>query len=1453
MKLEQYIGKLAVMGTIGALGLADMFLVANPIELLSRQSASLRNILHSFRISYIHRMVSPTIKTKNPLLLLETIFTKIQRKAFIIYIYFFIWLSGGILLPLLLSQRNPHLPFFPDALLLGLLFSAIASITLYLFWVYQYFPKYIVTPFTVQVKKNDPQLQSIANLSTLSFIEHLKRISILLNMRQVENLSLRNDSGFAVFVASGQDQELINQIKSLGDIDTQKFKFPFSTFITPLLSRYIETRVQGTVQRQKDNSISLWIEYTEKNGRTVAVDMAILPSEASKGIEKDLIDEVTYALAVKLVLKLGYHAHLASTCESMKYFLDGLEAAYHRSWWLAINCYQKSIHIENSLRNSFGYGYYHLGAVLLLQGDIDQGMEYLLLAEVVGPPLAETQYMIALGLFFKNRFRLHTCRDICTDIESRCKTALYLRPDFPEAHHLLGTMFYQRGRLRERFAENRCINREDSFESIDPDARDFKDDYFEARKHLSTAMAKYDKAIFRFPNDILAKSTIFDEQSRLVQERMAATHRLADSLRSLSFFSEADGYYREVLAVYPRNNRSLIDLAKTYVHAKIWGKADEFERYEVLNHPELKWNKSANFYMGWAQMGGLGEKSDPVLMLIDKVINNYSNFFNLPRQYSLDEKDEMITSIKEGIESLDYAFQQYPNYLIQWKQVDWQVELLGAIKSIEKNIQGIENSCRLDELIKNLRLWLSWRINNIVVFLETSNPDQPAINETENIYNYYFYLLPNIRGENNFLSKEDPIFTINTAMCGLYLEYSKILEKDKLSQRISRFDRSIDCLVISEKTKIHWECVHGLLINNNTAGQPDQSKLIMRWQIDQFAEYSLFLIKLLVEAGSFEEAEYFARTSYETITNNINNLSKNDIIGIKVLRFQISMLLSWLAYILLIKDQNIPYRLRCGLERHQYSKESIIDIEKIITKASEYVSHNPLMLFTRALLYQRKGLFDKAIDELHLLSSIIAPFDPHKYLNRELNLYSSSQHNHEPGITLALDKHTYQLFILERISCRGQIDNVVNIPLIQILLSEIFRQKNEYALASDHLMRAVSNSSYKDMNASSMYRLAYLYNSQERFSEASSTIEETIALRQFLSPIENGSIREFIPLVMDSIIQTNQGNYSNALEIARTMNNFKINDHFWQLRKFLNIYINDWNNLIPHDNSCVYTLQEYLEEVLNRFYSYLGVDNVDQANNDSEIITKLLGVLNEPEMSPLLQIEPANQSEDDGFKYVLASNFLVFLIKEFLFCLYNYCEINNASAFSLSELNFNLEYAGKISNNACNVINQIRDINNFDNDESLRSTNSSYKSLLVNSVFIQDLQTKSAEYSDTQAWVLFNQGDIDKSLNVLTEQAYKYGPDMAIINYHLARVFIAQAESQFQVLSHDKELEKSAYFEKIKKTEHYFSQSKHYLMRAYTYNQSRSLFSRLKEVNHNISIFENKWANIKNPLIRKKK
>lgn len=655
--------------TTSLLGLSLMLLFSGLLELLSRQRANFRSIFRTFRNDFIYRLISPTTLSSNSILIFFQITRNWMQKNIPWVLFLFSLGLGGILLPGLLFWNNPLVDVW-TLFKIGSISSVLLIIFSGIYSLIQIRARHIVLPFAAIHTDQDAELDVVAHMMTYAFVDRLREITMLLNLRQVENLSLRSERGLAIFVTSGMDQDFVEQIRSIGNIETSEVKMPFGDFFGLFFQQLAETQVRGTVKRQDDNTIAIWVEFIQRGGRSFGVDLIILPDDATHEVDSNRIGEMANILAVKLVAKLGFHSHLATSWESLRLFLDGLNAVYHRNWWQAIKNYQKAVHIEGTISNSFGYGYFHLGAVLMSQGEITKGMSYLEHAEAAGPPLAETQYMLALGLFYQNRDSLHSNRTVFTDIEWRCKTALTMRPDFPEAHHLLGTAYYQRGRLRERSwtkrGDDNTIAPADP--KIDPIPKFFDDDYDKARFHLQKSIKVYDQAIRRLPNDLQAQSTVFNEQSRLVQDRMAATHRLADALRCLKMYAEADSYYHELLVAYPRNNRTLVDLAKTYTLSRNWGKADEFLRNEVFNHPELHWNKSASFYMGWAQLGGLSESENSVKRLIDKLIHVYEELTNGKLVNNQIKQKKIFWN---AVCWLDFSIHQYPGYLYVWKQMNW--------------------------------------------------------------------------------------------------------------------------------------------------------------------------------------------------------------------------------------------------------------------------------------------------------------------------------------------------------------------------------------------------------------------------------------------------------------------------------------------------------------------------------------------------------------------------------------------------------------------------------------------------------------------------------------------------------------------------------------------------------------------------------------------------------------
>ncbi len=261
--------------------------------------------------------------------------------------------------------------------------------------------------------------------------------------------------------------------------------------------------------------------------------------------------------------------------------------------------YQSNIAIEEDKRGQFGIGHYHLGVTLISQGNIEEGVKHLERAQMSGPPLAETYYMLSLIKLSDNYGYLHCRRIEIKTIQKWCNVALSIRPDFPEVY----MMYYQRAKLTER-SITREIERADAEGKL---SLKQQEDYRNAEYYFRRAKDLYRRSILQTRLRYRADINIQPDLERITKERLMVIHRLGDVMRSLKRYRQAYSYYRDVLAALLNNVRTLIDLGKTYCLAQDWKPAYEFLLNRMRHVPEAQWHTEANFYIGWMLAGGVSD------------------------------------------------------------------------------------------------------------------------------------------------------------------------------------------------------------------------------------------------------------------------------------------------------------------------------------------------------------------------------------------------------------------------------------------------------------------------------------------------------------------------------------------------------------------------------------------------------------------------------------------------------------------------------------------------------------------------------------------------------------------------------------------------------------------------------------------------------------------------------
>lgn len=1459
---------------IASLTLATQLLATDPGLFFSRQRTHLRALLMSMRHDYIRGLVSPTLLPANWLdyWLYQT--QRFLRRESLWVGTVCALVFGGIAIPTAILRFRPDTEITTLAGI-GTTSSLLLGVLYLMFWFVRHRPKHIVLPFRpAKADKDDANLQALANLTTQHFVENLRHITLLLNMRQVENVSLRTDNELAVFVTSGQDQEFIEQIRTLGDIETSVVNLPLGSLLTVLMTSLAHTRVRGSVHRQADNNVVIWVEFTERDGRTIAVDTALIPENQASSIDESVLQQITRSLVVKLILKLGRDAHLASSWQSLKVFLDGLDAAYHRNWRHAIACYRQAVNMEESIRGNFGLGYYHLGAALVFQGELDEGVKYLQSAETNGPPLAETQYMLALAQFYQHRDSLHIARIHFEDIILRCKTALQLHPQFPEAHHLLGTVFYQRGKLRERELTRlpRANNIEESATPssasyqlvnanqlsiktktphIDPRPNDYAHDYANAQWHLARAIRQYDQITRRLPKDAVAQATVWDEQSRITQDRMSATHRLGDVLRSLEKYSEADSYYADMLAAFPGNLRTLIDRAKTYCLAKNWQRADEFIRGDIFNHEGAKWHKSTNLYMGWARLGGLAEEINEASILPNKIVQVYEGE---PHHIAHQPLYGTVESYHLGkaVAHLDYALHQYPRYMLRWQQIDWLRDFQESVQILarkahqrrpkhEKTPGHIDPSDNFDlynqpldpendAYLSHLQHWLAWRIDSYL------DSDDKSVSD---------YTLSLIVGSNqktcitDYLSKQTEFCQAYCRLKQLRSWYACLLKAEDRESTSSNLRYPKTRLGLAERAARSLKRIEPLVEDLADPISTQEITFAERWAIDVYGELSLLSARLLIEVGAFDLAQQLAMNSANLVYKWTRRWDKklfdpkHFTLTPQVQSYQIATLFAWAGYATMAASSDPATSMRHRSLSINVD-ESLRVAEEQVHQALEFVSHHPLAIFVQASLYFNRNLYRQAIDELNRVLTIIAPYDPHKYFSRA---DASEKENQQVE---QFNKSRKKFYYRERVSGRLQIEGVVDQTRVHIALAECFGELNDFRSAIDQLHMAISFSSLNDMDARLFLLLAHYLNRAERFIEAETAVQEAYSRNQTLSPIGIPVSLNWEPLVWECVINTNLERYDISIERGeRVYDDLNLRDFYARHERVV-------AHLSRFDSNLNRLLAQYMAEFkLLMTTSTQGHSSSEIDSGDESFSEKLEGLaksaMNRKNIVGSLAL---NVSQPHSFNpiSILGSQALSFLRKDVLVFLIQCCDIRNNLAFNYAETGIKLEEALRHAQFAVKGMTTIV-------AQTVGASVASVKQMVMILPEV-DFDERLAQYYDTLAWVYYRRnkpGDLDRARALLETEALSRCHKLAVVYYHLSRILVTQMERAWQYTSAKTGTRADIHPVAAQELSHLLRYAFVTWRHAYRLDANRSLSSRLRLVRQKINEYRSYWDNLQLP------
>jgi tetratricopeptide (TPR) repeat protein len=1029
---------------IGVLPLLTLFVSSYPRQVMSRQRSYWRDATGAARHDRLHSISSPTLDETNFFNRLSYTVSELRPLENLWVGIIVSIVAGGVGIPLVQFLLDPQnaASALPDLMLLGVSSALVLGTLYFIAWAYHHRQKYVVLPFHVEGADNpvtEARLKGVGSQLMHAITDEIRHIGALMQYRQVENAQVNAGSALAHFVATGQEPPFINELTMLSSLDRSMPLSLLGTFAVTLTRSLAVIRLSGTLRQQSDGSLVLDIQLLRRGNQIASVVKAIVGLSSIEDIDPGIAQTVAREAAIALILQLGNNYHLASSSQSLQYFLSGLNASNERNWWRAIQDYQQAINAESE-RTSFGIAHYHLGAALLAVGEIEQARTHFELAEASGPPIAESYYMAAVALAKKHWDKLDQNDALFEQIETRCRLALRLRNRFPEAYHLLGAVHYQRAKLQESSTS--------TSKGAERSKNTWDLGYSQATRCFRKAIRDYDRQIRGIVRGTNSPQSTRHELDRVLQARMTATHQLADSLRALWLLWEADTFYEDVTTYQKDNLRNLVDRAQTYCLAESWQRAEEFLANEVLTVPEAEWHADANLYFGWALIGGAND------------LLRFGRFY--PATFS--EKRMVQNLLGRAITHVDYAIHQRPRFITPRRQTDWvsyfsrvtdffkekpnkgntppqepNVEQpfgsdvasgKGIVNFLKRNysqfkcwkpshqpidwiryIRSDVRSLEVDKLygaditletrsaffIKQLELWLYWQQVGLG-YKKGKFEDLPEDRPFDEPFPPLFWAKIALSGE-PLLSIEFNTLNILTTFRNQKQAFITELDKIEYSGRLHGMKHAWTKLKYSAAVLDNWKRIslaYKGMIAHTAAHQLHTPHFSRRWLFALYMDITTFTVRLLMEAWAYETAYLVAKEAIEDAELWVKTFFLSDPktyrVSPFVLRASLATLYATKAYCAIEVQQDLETSVRVNSDctksnKHPLTTEqkqlliaAIHEAQQDVSEALQLLPRHPLALLAQARLYRRQQLYDEAFHQLERLLEVVAPYDPYEYL-----------------------------------------------------------------------------------------------------------------------------------------------------------------------------------------------------------------------------------------------------------------------------------------------------------------------------------------------------------------------------------------------------------------------------------------------------------------------------------------
>lgn len=995
-------------------------------------------------------------------------------------------------------------------MLVGLITTTLLLALYGLWYARRVSPRAIITEF--KGYSIDPayaaQVSTIASTSRRLLNDELKRITELLRQNQVENIHFVAEDANALIMTSGIEAEFFSQLQNVVTVEVANTNSTIDLGrLYASVSRALAIIViNGGVQRHDNGAIEVFVEMRYRNRATAGASVMIDAPVGAVSIDDVLIAKRIREIVLKLLIDLGQIPGTGQSWQALDHFLQGLAASGSRNWWLAISQYYRALETASeSGYQTLGVIYYHLGAAFINQQLWDEGHKLLLQAERFGPPMAETQYMLALHALNQYWGELSKSTVAFDEIVSRCKRALRMKPDFAAAQQLLGMTYYRRGRIKER----------DKHGEHDKGRADYK----EALKWFWRALRSYDRTLDKLQRNPDQVHVSID-RSALVRQRLSVTHQIGDALRGLRKPWLAEQFFRDMEVAEPTNIRNVADLLKTNAIAGWHSSAYSFFLKQQMRRTEVRWDADVVVHVGW--------------VLADAA-----------RSAGGSTKWEMII---EAYQYLDYALYARPRTVLAWDQTDWRKPFDEATKEVY-DPQEDQYLFKKKDAVANF---------SAVYTAQNAYHARVALGYRE-------WMLGGEKGAVLDQDKQKKALLATwqafqesalTDASDLFQRFQDLVQevRDHESQglmdnRYLEVEQYYQCADIAAKCKrLHDQC-KSLFFSNSKLGYPEPKRgtaeftLANRIRLDFYLLVSLLTARMLAEARRFDPLWKLAKEVKEQLENHraqwqeafgfeegeYNNRS-HFTFSVLVFRYQYASMLAWYAYGLLMRDgdlisERVSRRLSAnGLPKH--GEDSVREASEAIQEAYSLLPVHPLVMYVRARLYAHDRLYPQAIEQLQQLLSIISPYDP----KNDVGIVSSEMVQTH---TTTSDERK-RLYYLERIIGRQQFVNIVRPARIFELMATYAEQNGDLQQAATYLNDAVRRSPYHDKDFYLFERLVSVFNRLERYQNARAIAEAMKIPRERLKTgVAPMGVFRLAPEILELQALTRQGLYERARQLSR--------------------------------------------------------------------------------------------------------------------------------------------------------------------------------------------------------------------------------------------------------------------------------------------------------------------------------